>query len=748
MSAQQERPTLKNKGEDLLRGTVERLVFRNEENGFTVARFVPEGTDDIQTIVGRFPQIHVGANLEVKGRWQRNSQYGWQLQVEHYQTIVPTSKEGIIRYLSSGLIKGVGPQLAKRLVKAFGEKTLEVIQKEPQRLLEVPGIGEAKAEQIKKGLAAHRDVEKIMVALQGWGLTPTLAVKIYKAYGDNAVEVVRNHPYRLADEIWGVGFRTADRIASQVGIAGNCEARLVAGIKYFLGEEANAGHVYQPLSEFLPKVAEALEVERAELEGALAKLQAEREIFLTPLPDEDQAIYLAPYYYAECGVARILADLANCPLSFKEADLAEKIKTAQQAVGIELAPEQEKAVEQAAHSGVLVITGGPGTGKTTVVKAIIQLLTSLGLKVRLAAPTGRAAKRLSEATGKPARTIHRLLEFSYQEGEGFAFARNKERPLNLDVLIVDEASMVDLLLMYNLLKAMPQGSRLILVGDVDQLPSVGAGSVLRDLLRSQKIPVVTLTEIFRQAKESMIVVNAHRINQGMLPKFTPEGSRRDFFFIQQEDPQKIASTIVALVSRRLPRYLGTVGPEEIQVLTPMRKSPTGVASLNHLLQEALNPAQPGKPQISMGSTTFRLGDKVMQIRNNYQKFVWNGDIGIIRQVNPQEQLVTVEFQEEEGARQVSYEAAELDELVLAYATSVHKSQGSEFRAVVMPVSTQHYIMLQRNLLYTAITRAKQLVVLVGTKKAIAIAVRNTKPVKRYSLLAERLQQEEGKFRLS
>ncbi len=724
-----------------MRGTVERIVFRNEENGFTVARFMPDDGKELQTIVGRFPQLHEGANLQVEGKWQHNSQYGWQLAVDSYQLIVPTSKAGIVRYLSSGLIKGIGPVTAKRLVDAFGEKTLEVIAKEPQRLFEVAGIGQAKAKQIQSGLAAHREIEQIMVALQGWGLTPTLAVKIYKAYGENALDVVKTQPYRLADEVWGIGFLTADRIAQQVGITGNCEARVTAGIKYFLGEEANAGHVYQPLSEFLPKVAQSLAVETADLERSLSKLQAEKEVFKAPLPDADQALYLAPYYYAECGVSRLLASLSKCALGFKTPDLPEKIKQAQETVGIQLAAEQKKAVEKAALCGALVLTGGPGTGKTTVVKAIIELLTSLGLKVNLAAPTGRAAKRLSEATGKAAKTIHRLLEFSYKEGEGFGFARNAERPLKLDVLIVDEASMVDLLLMYNLLKAMPPASRLILVGDVDQLPSVGAGSVLRDLIRSQAIPVVTLTEIFRQAQESMIIVNAHRINQGLLPTFTAVGSRRDFFFIPQEDPQAIASTIVALVSRRLPRFLGTKSVEEIQVLTPMRKSPIGVTALNYLLQEALNPPDPLKSQLTVGNTTFRLGDKVMQIRNNYQKFVWNGDIGLIRQVDSQTQQLAVEFQEEDDTREVRYEAGELDELVLAYATSVHKSQGSEFPAVVMPVSTQHYIMLQRNLLYTAITRAKRLVVLVGTKKAISIAVRNIKPVERYSLLAERLRQE-------
>jgi exodeoxyribonuclease V alpha subunit len=741
MFAQQERLTLRTKDvQESLRGTVERIVFRNEENGFTVARFIPEKKKKQLTIVGRFPQLHSGESLQVEGKWQHNKQYGWQLQVDSYQPIIPATPKGIIRYLSSGLIKGVGPHTAKSLVEAFGEETLSVIEQEPKRLLEVPGIGKVKARQIQKGLAAHKEIEQIMVALQGWGLSPTLAVKIYKAYGASAVQVVKNEPYRLADEIWGVGFLTADRIAEQVGISGNSKARLAAGIKYFLGEEAGDGHVYQPLSEFLPKVAQALEVAETDLCSVLEQLAQEKQIFLAPLP-EDRAVYLAPYYYAECGVAKLLSTIGKSPLLYREPDLAEKVKQAQEAVGIQLAPGQRQAVEKAISSGVLVITGGPGTGKTTVVKAIIELLSSLGMKVALAAPTGRAAKRLREATGRTAKTIHRLLEFSYSEGGGFAFARDEKRPLSLDVLIVDEASMVDLLLMYNLLKAMPPSSRLILVGDIDQLPSVGAGSVLGDLIRSGTVAVVKLTEIFRQAQESMIIVNAHRINQGLLPTTDPQGTRRDFFFIQQEEPERIASTIVALVSQRLPRYLGTKGIEEIQVLTPMRKSPIGVTALNHRLQEALNPEQANKPQLAMGSTTFRLGDKVMQIRNNYQKFVWNGDIGNIRQVNEEDRQVVVEFPEEEGMRLVTYESAELDELVLAYATSVHKSQGSEFPAVVMPVSTQHYIMLQRNLLYTAITRAKELVVLVGTKKALAIAVRNIKPQERFSLLAERLQAE-------
>ena len=740
MFAQQEHLTLRTNAQDSLEGTVERIVFRNEENGFTVARFLPQGKKQLVTLVGRFPQLHCGESLQVDGKWQHNSQYGWQLVVENYQLVVPATKKGIIRYLSSGLIHGVGPVTAKRLVEAFGEDTLNVIQEDPRRLLEVAGIGKATAKRIQQGLSAHREIEQIMVALQGWGLSPTLAVKIYKAYGQDAIRIVKDEPYRLADEVWGIGFLTADRIAEQVGISGNNKGRLAAGLKYFLSEEAQEGHVYQPLGDFLPKVADALAVAEEDLIAVLNQLVGENQIFLDRLP-QDQAVYLAPYYHAERGVARSLAALGKCPLGYKEPDLADKVAQAQETVGIQLAPGQKEAVERAISSGVLVITGGPGTGKTTVVKAIIELLSSLGLKVSLAAPTGRAAKRLREATGRTAKTIHRLLEFSYKEGEGFAFARNKERPLSTDVLIIDEASMVDLLLMYSLLKAVPPSSRLILVGDIDQLPSVGAGNVLRDLIASGTVPVVELTEIFRQAQESMIVTNAHRINQGLLPTLEPEGSRRDFFFIQQEEPEKIASTIVALVSQRLPRYLGTTSTEEIQVLTPMRKSPIGVSSLNFLLQEALNPNSPNKPQLTMGHTTFRLGDKVMQIRNNYQKFVWNGDIGHIRQLDEEERQLTVEFQEDEGARLVTYESADLDELVLAYATSVHKSQGSEFPAVVMPVSTQHYIMLQRNLLYTAITRAKQLVVLVGTKKAIAIAVRNIKPVERYSLLAERLQAE-------
>lgn len=740
MYAQQEHLTLRTNAQDSLEGTVERIVFRNEENGFTVARFLPQGKKQLVTLVGRFPQLHSGESLQVEGKWQHNSQYGWQLVVENYQLVVPKTKKGIIRYLSSGLIHGVGPVTAKRLVEAFGEDTLDVIQKEPGRLLEVAGIGKATAKRIRQGLSAHREIEQIMVALQGWGLSPTLAVKIYKAYGQDAIRIVKDEPYRLADEVWGIGFLTADRIAEQVGISGNNKGRLAAGIKYFLGEEAQEGHTYQPLGVFLPKVAEALAVAEEDLMGVLNQLVEENQIFLDPLP-QDRAVYLAPYYHAERGVARSLAALSKCSLGYKEPDLAQKVAQAQETVGIQLAPGQKEAVEKAISSGVLVITGGPGTGKTTVVKAIIELLSSLGLKVSLAAPTGRAAKRLREATGRTAKTIHRLLEFSYKEGEGFAFARNKERPLSTDVLIIDEASMVDLLLMYSLLKAVPPSSRLILVGDVDQLPSVGTGNVLRDLIASGTVPVVELTEIFRQAQESMIVTNAHRINRGLLPTLEPEGSRRDFFFIQQEEPEKIASTIVALVSQRLPRYLGTTSNEEIQVLTPMRKSTIGVSSLNFLLQEALNPPSPEKSQLTMGHTTFRLGDKVMQIRNNYQKFVWNGDIGHIRQLSEEERQLTVEFQEDEGVRLVTYESADLDELVLAYATSVHKSQGSEFPAVVMPVSTQHYIMLQRNLLYTAITRAKQLVVLVGTKKAIAIAVRNIKPVERYSLLAQRLQAE-------
>lgn len=720
-----------------IQGTLESITFANEEDHYVVARLEVPGRKEPITIVGNLISIRPGETLRLNGRWVSHKKYGKQFQVESYQTLGPATLEGIERYLSSAFIKGIGPHLAKSLVEKFGMDTLRVIEEEPSRLMEVEGIGRVRLKRITRAWEEQRGNREVMLFLQSHGVSPAYAIKIFKAYGPQAISIVKEDPYRLAQDIYGIGFQTADRIAQNLGIKKDSPVRARAGVLYVLHRLAEEGHVYFPYSSILRECNRTLEVDTRILSQAMEPLCREGKIVMEEHPGEEIAVYLKALYQAEEGIARRLSSLARAPRIDLSLDTDKAIALAEKVNGISLAGEQREAIRKALSEKVLVITGGPGTGKTTILRSIIQILEGKGCSILLCSPTGRAAKRMSEATGREAKTIHRLLEWSQKEGK---FKRNERRPLEADLVIVDEASMVDLPLMDDLLKAIPFTASLILVGDADQLPSVGPGSVLKDIIRSGISPVIALREVFRQAQASLIIVNAHRVNQGVfpiIPRTADFGQRTsDFIFLQKEDPEEVRGAILELAHEALPRRFGLDPLEDIQVLTPMHKGIIGAASLNLDLQALLNPHG---QEISRGSRRFRLGDRVMQIRNNYDKEVYNGDIGRIAWMDLEEQELAVRFDE----RLVSYDFSELDELTLAYTVTVHKSQGSEYPAVILPIHTHHYMMLQRNLLYTAIARAKHLVVLVGTKKALAIAVKNDRVRKRYSGLESKLKVKGG-----
>lgn len=739
-------------------GTLERITFYSPATSYMVGRLGVKGQETI-TFVGHFPALQEGEQLRLKGEWKVHPRYGRQLQVQEWEQVMPATPVGLQRFLASGLIKGVGEHLARLLVDTFGTRVLEVIEERPQQLLQVSGIGPKKVATIHQSYLQHKSIKEVMIFLQSYGISPALAVRLFKHYGTETVPLLKDNPYRLAEEVFGVGFLTADRIARQLGLPFDAPQRVRAAVLFVLNRGAGEGHVYLPAEELREQVLEMLggavapgqetafpgdagqEINPELLERQLAQLEKEQRIVCRSDEQGQERVYAAPFYYAEKGAAEILLALLGQQQPLFSPGDEGVVADLLQDTSLQLAPEQAAAVEKACASGVMVITGGPGTGKTTTIKTLLALFQRHRCKVQLAAPTGRAAKRMAEATGREAKTLHRLLEYTFVEGQGFRFQRNEENPLAARAIIVDEMSMIDLQLFYNLLKAVPPGCRLILVGDVDQLPSVGAGNVLRDIIQSGVIPCVRLHTIFRQARESMIVVNAHRINQGQQPLLNKK--ERDFFFIQEEDPEQIASTIVELCRSRLPRF-GPYDPlEDIQVLTPMRRTPVGVERLNLLLQHELNPPARGKAEVQSGGITFRQGDKVMQIRNNYEKEVFNGDVGRIATLDREEGELVVCFPDVFEVRYVTYDLLELDELVLSYAVSVHKSQGSEYPVVVMPVVTQHFILLQRNLLYTGITRARQLVVLIGTRKAVAIAVGNNKVEQRYSHLGALLQELAG-----
>lgn len=714
-----------------LQGTLERITYVNEENHYVVARLQVPGRRELTTIVGNLPSVTPGETLKLTGEWTLHTKYGEQFKVESFETITPATVAGIERYLGSGLIKGIGPVFAKRLVEAFGTETLRIIEEESVRLLAVDGIGEVRLQRIRTAWEEQKEIRDVMIFLQGHGVSSAYAAKIFKVYGKSSIAVVQENPYRLAQDIYGIGFKTADRIAQALGVERQSPLRVEAGVIHVLNELAEDGHVYFPFDRLVKESAAILEVEQELVAPAIERLEQGKRVIRHEGP-EGMAVYLASLHAAEEGVARLLLTLAKGGAPPPDIDIDRAILWVEQANQLRLAEEQKEAIRQALQRKLLVITGGPGTGKTTILKCIIQILEKKQRRIVLCSPTGRAAKRMSEATGREARTIHRLLEFSPKEGR---FKRDQRRPLEADLVIVDEASMVDIVLMNSLLKAIPSAAGLILVGDVDQLPSVGPGAVLRDVIASGLVRVICLTEIFRQARESQIVVNAHRINRGEFPFCAEwEGKERsDCYLFAKEEAQEAQAAILELASRGLPRRHRVDPMDDVQVLSPMQKGPIGAMQLNQALQALLNPSG---PELLRGGRLYRLGDRVMQTRNNYEKEVYNGDIGRIVALDQEEREVTVRFDD----RRVAYDFSELDELVLAYAVTVHKSQGSEYPAVIIPVHTAHYVMLQRNLLYTAITRGKRLAVLVGTKKAVAIAVKNHTIQLRYTDLARRLQQ--------
>ena len=713
-----------------LRGVVERITYQNEQNGYSVIKCRVKGFDDLVTAVGTLPEVHVGSVLEMTGNWKVDAKYGRQFSIVSCEETLPATVYGIEKYLGSGLVKGIGPKYARAIVRQFGAETLTVLDEDPLRLREVPGIGEVRVQRIRKSWVDQKEIKNIMIFLQGHNVSTAHATKIYKTYGNSSIDVVRENPYRLADDIWGIGYKTADQIAEKLGFDKNSFVRLRSGLLYTLNQLSEDGHCFAMRDQLVRAGCELLGAEESLMVMTLDEMIRSEDVKTEPLPDsEAPAIYLPPFYFSEVGTARRLLRIFRNPakIAVRTEGLTEHIA---RMTGMQYDENQEEAIRKAAESKILILTGGPGTGKTTTTLGIIRAFQSAGARILLAAPTGRAAKRLSETTGMEAKTIHRLLEVKPPEG----YQRNEDNPLEGDVLIVDECSMIDIMLMYNLLKAVPDAMTLVFVGDVDQLPSVGAGNVLRDLIDSGVFPVVRLTKIFRQAQSSRIITNAHRINRGQMPDLS-NGKDTDFFYIEREDPEKAAEEIVALVKTRLPGHY-RIRPEEIQVLTPMQRGVVGATNLNQVLQQAVNPGDGG---LKRGGFTFRVRDKVMQIRNNYDKEVFNGDIGVVTALDEEDRELTVLFDD----REVNYDVTELDELVLAYATTIHKSQGSEYPVVVMPVLMTHYVMLQRNLVYTGVTRAKKVLVLVGTKKALNLAVRTVTVTQRNTLLARRLAEPQG-----
>ena len=808
--------------QEILRGVIERITFHNEENGYTVAKLAPENpTSQLPhwqkeaAIVGEMVGVAVGEAVELRGRWETHRQYGKQFLVDEMRSVLPATVAGIEKYLGSGLVKGVGPVTAKRIVAHFGAETMDIIDNDPQRLSEVGGVGRKRVSMIAAGWAEKKAIKEVMIFLRGHDVGGAMAAKIYKRYGDSAIEVVQRNPYRLSEDIFGIGFLTADGIGRALGIAEDAPQRIAAGVEFALNRARDEGHVYLPSGELMAKADALLNVGTEKVTAGLLHLKGADRIKLASGPGEEaealrwavggiygpsdsqpmpllpadrganekptaeqveelaqdgQAVYLTPMYYGEVGVSNRVAGLmkgyggaalvrgrgSRALESFKKVDWERRFAQLEARAGDESGPlrlalRQREAVQTALTKRLTVLTGGPGTGKTTVVRTIIELCEEGGAEAVLAAPTGRAAKRLAEATGRAAKTVHRLLQV--QPAAGMSFKRNEEHPLRGDLLIVDESSMLDLILTNHLLKAIPPEMSLLLVGDVDQLPSVGAGNVLRDVIAAIEEPrrsaessvrssaaVVRLDRIFRQAAGSYIVENAHRINRGQMPVLKrsarDEGvGADDFFLFRTEEPERAAQLCVELVHERIPRRFA-ISSEDIQVLSPMHRGAAGVAALNETIQDTLNPPRPDRPERSSGSRVYRTGDRVMQVRNNYDKDVFNGDMGYIKDVDLIEQRVTVEI----DGRRVRYDFPELDELIHAYAISVHKSQGSEFPAVVIPLLTSHFMLLQRNLLYTAVTRAKRLVVLVGQLKAIGMAVGNDQVAQRYSGLTERLRR--------
>ena len=746
-----------------IRCVVERITYQNPENGYSVLKCRVKDYSDLVPVVGNLLDANVGSVLLAEGNWKADAKYGRQFVAENWEETLPATVYGMEKYLGSGLIKGVGPKFAKRIVQKFGADTFAVIEDNVELLIEVEGIGRKRVQMIAESWERQKEVKNIMLFLQEHQVSSSFAAKIYKQYGNDSIAVMKENPYRLADDIWGIGFKTADQIAGKLGFGKESYVRLRSGLMYTLSELSNDGHVYAGKQQLIHKASELLEASPETIimtmDDMLSKGELIQEKNIVKIDDTGNPvtpIYLPPFYYAEIGVAGKLKKLAASPAGDRlytrltearaktgNENLSVDVEAIQEKVGMAYDEIQADAIRQAATAKVMVLTGGPGTGKTTTTHGIISAYKAYGLKILLAAPTGRAAKRMTEATGLEAKTIHRLLECKPPEG----YQRDEENPLEGDVLILDECSMIDIILMNSLLKALPSTMRLIMVGDIDQLPSVGAGNVLRDIIDSGSFPVIRLTKIFRQAQTSRIIMNAHCINEGRMPDIS-NGRDTDFFFMENEDAESVVPQIVELVKTKLPKYYH-VEPARIQVLTPMQRGVVGATNLNLALQESLNPPEHEIFMRGRGAVTvpkdclrrsgfaFRADDKVMQIKNNYDKEVFNGDIGIIESVNAEDRTLKVNFDN----RSIEYDVTELDELVHAYATTIHKAQGSEYPIVVMPVLMNHYVMLQRNLIYTGITRAKKILVMVGTRKALSYAVRNVTVTKRNTLLKERLGED-------
>jgi exodeoxyribonuclease V alpha subunit len=716
---------------DELSGYIETIVYTQPENGFTVARLKEPKKKDLTVIVGYLPALQPGETVRCQGTWKNHPSHGRQFEVADYHVDSPSDLVGIQKYLESGLVKGIGPVYAKKIVDLFGLDTLQVIDQTPHRLLEITGLGEKKLQKLKECWAQQRSIRDVMVFLRGHGVSPGYAQRIFKAYGEQSIEKIKQNPYKLAKDVFGIGFKMADTVAQKMGFALQSSERISAGIEHVLWEMTGEGHTCYPVVDFLPLAKAILEVESALIEAEL-KAQVGKKA----LVEQEGMLWLNPYFAYEQGIARDLLRLVQSPQGIRSINAEKAADWIQSQLSIRFADQQKEAVIKALTDKVHIITGGPGTGKSTITNAILGITSKLTESILLAAPTGRAAKRMTQITRKKAFTIHALLEMDFSSG---GFKKNKTNPLDCDLLIIDEASMIDTPLLFHLLRAIPSKARVLFVGDIDQLPSVGAGTVLRDLINSGLLGVTCLTEIFRQAKGSKIITNAHRINQGEFPEVhTPE--RSDFHFIEAETPEEIQQIILKLVSEEIPRIWGFHPMDDVQVLSPMKRGVIGSEMMNEALQNLLNPSQ--KPLFRAGHR-FHVSDKVMQIKNNYDKKVYNGDIGRILEIDAGEQLLIASFDDKE----VEYEFSELDELVLAYATSVHKYQGSECPCVVIPVHTSHFKLLHRNLLYTAVTRGKKQVYLVGTKKAIAIAVKNDQVQKRHTGLENALRTNARTFQL-
>ncbi len=729
-----------------IEGVVEDIIFRNEENGYTVAKL--STSDGMVTIVGNAAFINIDEMVEVEGEWIYHDTFGEQLNFKTIKTTVPSTLKGIENYLASGLLPYVGPKTAKNIVDEFGKDSLDIIQYNPEKLKSIPGIGEKKIEKITQAYEEQREIKDIMVYLQGFDITVNNGIKIYKKYGKNTINVVKENPYKLSEDVYGIGFKTADNIARNMGIVIDSPYRVEAGLKYIMMKSSGDGHCYLPKDELIRKTAGLLDLDLSLVEDAIRDLIFKKNFHM--VNEEDRSIiYYMPFHIAENNVAKKIVDLSKVDFKEIEIDLEEEIKKIEKDEDIEFDEKQLTAIKESLENGFLVITGGPGTGKTTTINAIIKIFEELEMEVVLAAPTGRAAKRMTETTGRESRTIHRLLGFSFME-EDMGFNRDEDSPIEADVLIIDESSMIDILLMNSLLKAVNEGTRIILVGDIDQLPSVGAGNVLRDIISSESIKVVMLDKIFRQAEESMIVVNAHKINKGEAPLLNEKN--KDFYFLSQVNPLSSLETIIELNNKRLPDFYDYHPLKDIQVLTPMKKGDVGINSLNKKLQETLNPKSIFKAEKKIGDEILRVGDKVMQIKNNYNlewtkdiggikaekgQGVFNGDFGYIESIDHEDNIVKVIFDDE---RVVEYGFNSLDELKLSYAITIHKSQGSEFPVVIIPVHWGPPMLLTRNLIYTAITRARELVVLVGEERYLQMMIKNNRIVKRYSSLDRKIRE--------